>query len=202
MAGVKQFDPDEVIGRATNVFWTRGYESTSIDDLVQATGINRASLYNTFGDKQGLFLAAVDRYWATFADSMISALADTDPQRAIAGMFDSIIERISNPRFPRGCFITNTSLECPASGDAIARKINECMARQQTAIYRTLRKSQLEGRIGPEADVKALACFFMGVAQGINVVHKATADLEALKDIVKIALSVLQKSQQRTPVPL
>ena len=62
MAGVKQFDRDEVIERAMDLFWQRGYESTSVDDLVEATGINRGSLYGTFGDKRRLFLATIDRY--------------------------------------------------------------------------------------------------------------------------------------------
>src|ERR1700738_3778032 len=65
MAGVKQFDRDEVLDRAMAAFWTRGYEATSIDDLVEATGINRGSLYGTFGDKRRLFLSALHRYWDT-----------------------------------------------------------------------------------------------------------------------------------------
>src|SRR6202011_688874 len=70
MAGVKQFDRDEVLDRAMAAFWTRGYEATSIDDLVQATGIGRGSLYGTFGDKRQLFLAALDHYWNTVGMEM------------------------------------------------------------------------------------------------------------------------------------
>jgi TetR/AcrR family transcriptional regulator, transcriptional repressor for nem operon len=192
MAGVRQFDRDEVIERAMDLFWKRGYESTSIDDLVEATGINRGSLYATFGDKRRLFLAAIDRYWETFADGMITALSDSDPYRAIEGMFRSIIQRISDPRFPRGCFITNTSLECPTCDDSIARKISELLARQETAIYQALRKAQAQGRLSPILDVKALSRYFLGVAQGMNVIHKAVADPEALRDIATVALGALR----------
>src|ERR1700730_11789741 len=80
MAGVKQFDRDEVLDRAIVAFWTRGYEATSIDDLVEATGINRGSIYGTFGDKRRLFLMALDRYWV---NAMMEELSDPDPRRAL-----------------------------------------------------------------------------------------------------------------------
>src|SRR3984893_15359856 len=125
MAGVKQFDRVQVLDRAIVAFWTRGYTETSIDDLVEATGINRGSIYGTFGDKRRLFLMALDRYWDTVANAMIVELADPDPRRAIERMFDALTRRTCDPRFPRGCLITNTSLECPTCGDEIARKIPE-----------------------------------------------------------------------------
>ena len=78
MAGVKQFDRYEVLDRAMAAFWTRGYEATSIDDLVEATGINRGSLYGTFGDKRRLFLMALDRYWDTVVNAMMEELSDPD----------------------------------------------------------------------------------------------------------------------------
>jgi TetR/AcrR family transcriptional repressor of nem operon len=190
MAGVKQFDQDEVLDRAIAAFWTRGYEATSIDDLVEATGINRGSLYGTFGDKRRLFLTALDRYWDSFANAMMKELSDPDPRRAIEHMFDALIRRNSDPRFPRGCLITNTSLECPAVGDEISRKIAEKLGQQETAIYRVLRKAQTEGALHAARDARALARFFLGVAWGINAVNKAVADPEVLKDMVRSAMSV------------
>src|SRR5512146_3133160 len=190
MAGVKQFDRNEVLDRATALFWTRGYEATSIQDLVEATGINRGSIYGTFGDKQGMFLAAVDRYLETVARSLMVDLSDPDPRRAIERMFDSIIRRNSEPRFPRGCLITNTALECPFSGDLIARKIADAIRQQESGIYRVLRRAQAEGSLAAMLDARALARFFLGVAQGLNVVNKAVADPEMLKDIAITAMRV------------
>jgi TetR/AcrR family transcriptional regulator, transcriptional repressor for nem operon len=190
MAGVKQFDRDEVLDRAVVVFWTRGYEATSIDDLVEATGINRGSLYGTFGDKRRLFLAALDRYWDTIANAMTVELSDSDPRRAVERMFDALIRRTSDPKFPRGCLITNTSLECPTSGDEIARKIAERLGQQETAIYHVLRKAQAEGALNSAHDARALARFFLGVAWGINAVNRTVADPEVLRDMVRSAMSV------------
>src|SRR5215467_9445236 len=100
MAGVKQFDRGQVLDRAMALFWSRGYEATSIRDLVKATGINRGSIYGTFGDKKGLFLAVLDHYGEKVGQPLMAELSDPHPRRAIERMFDSIIRRTADPRFP------------------------------------------------------------------------------------------------------
>lgn len=119
-------------------------------------------------------------------------------------MFDSLIRRTSDPKFPRGCLITNTSLECPASGDEIARKIAEGIGQQESGIYRVLRRAQAEGSLGSTCDAKALARFFLGVAHGLNVVNNAVADPDILKDMAKVAMSVWDESagRQHRPKPV
>ena len=194
MAGVKRFDQNEILNRAMTLFWTRGYEATSISDLVEAMGINRGSIYATFGDKEAVFIAAIDRYLETVAKNLMAELSDPDPRRAIERMFDSIVRRTSDPRLPRGCLIVNTSLECPTGGDAITRKIGEAIGQQETAIYRLLLRAQAEGSLAPTQDPRALAHFFLGVAQGLNVINKAVADPEVLKNIVRIAMKVWDKA--------
>jgi TetR/AcrR family transcriptional repressor of nem operon len=190
MAGVKKFDRDKVLDRAMRLFWQRGYEGTSIEDLVMATGINRGSLYATFGSKCGLFLATLERYAILFGKPLLPVPDDPDPRRAIERMFDAIITRTSDPQWPRGCFMTNTALECPGVGDEIARKVAEGVGRQESAIYRVLQRAQAQGSLDPKADARALARFFLGVAQGMNVVNKATADPSILRDMVTSAMSI------------
>jgi TetR/AcrR family transcriptional repressor of nem operon len=190
MAGVKQFDRDEVLDRAMALFWRRGYEATSIQDLVEATGINRGSLYTTFGDKRRLFLAVLDHYSERVGRPMMAELNDPDPRRAVERMFESIIRRTSDPKWPRGCLNTNTSLECPGAGDDIGRKIGEQLGQIESAIYQVLRRAQSEGLLDQAQDARALARFFVGVAQGLNVVHKAAPDPAILKDMVKVAMRV------------
>lgn len=196
MAGVKQFDRNEVLDRAMALFWRRGYEATSIRDLVEATGINRGSIYGTFGDKKGLFLAVLDHYGEKVGKPLMAELSDPDPRRAIERMFESIIRRTSDPRFPRGCLNTNTSLECPNVGDEISRKIAERLGQQESAIYRVLRRAQTEGSLDSSLDARALARFFTSVAQGLNVMNKAVADPGVLKDIARVALSIWTAGQQ------
>ena len=190
MAGVKQFDQNDVLDSAMAVFWARGYEATSIQDVLDATGINRGSLYATFGDKKRLFLAVLDHYASKVGDPVIAELAEPNPRRAIEGMFAAIIRRTSDPSRPRGCLLTNTSLECPGSGDDISRTIAERLGQMESAIYHVLHRAQAEGALDRTRDCRALARFFAGVAQGLNVVHKAMADPAVLQDMVRVAMQV------------
>ncbi|HEX4211273.1 MAG TPA: helix-turn-helix domain-containing protein [Candidatus Binataceae bacterium] len=190
MAGVKKFDRTEVLERAMRLFWQRGYEGTSVGDLVAATGINRGSLYGTFGSKRGLFLAALDHYALMIGKPLLPSPDDPDPRRAIEQMFNAIITRTSNPDWPRGCLMTNSALECPGIGDEIARKVGQGIGRQESAIYRVLLRAQANGLLDDAADARALARFFVGVAHGMNVVNKATADPTILRDMVTSAMSI------------
>jgi TetR/AcrR family transcriptional repressor of nem operon len=196
MAGVKQFDQDVLLDQAMAVFWRNGYQGTSIQNLVEETGVNRGSLYATFGDKCGLFLAVLDHYGERIGRPMMETLGNPDPRLAIKGMFESIIGRIRDPQYPRGCLFTNTSLECPSAGDAIGRSIAEFLGQQEAAIYQVLRRAQIEGALDPHEDAQALARFFLGVAQGLNVVNKASPDPAILKDIIKVAMRVWDTGQQ------
>lgn len=196
MAGVKQFDEDILLDQAMAVFWRNGYQGTSIQDLVEATGVNRGSLYATFGDKCGLFLAVLGHYGKRIGRPMMETLCDPDPRRAIEAMFESIIGRIRDPQYPRGCLFTNTSLECPAAGDAIERAIAEFLGQQEAAIYEVLRQAQIKGDLDPHEDARSLARFFLGVAQGLNVVNKASPDPAILKDIIGVAMRVWDDKQR------
>ena len=201
MAGVKQFDRNEVLDRAMAVFWRSGYQATSIQDLVEATGVNRGSLYATFGDKCGLFLAVLDRYSEKVSSPTMAALNDPDPRRAIEKMFESIVERNSDPAWPRGCLDTNTSLECPGAGDIIAQKIADRVGLQESAIYQVLRRAQSEGSLDPKQDARAMSRFFLGVAQGLNVVNKAAPNPARIQDMVKMAMRIWDSKTPSASTP-
>jgi TetR/AcrR family transcriptional regulator, transcriptional repressor for nem operon len=192
MAGVKQFDEDAVLERAMRLFWARGYEATTISDLLAATRLNRGSLYGAFGDKERLFLTALDRYIGSFGRAMLDELSEPEPRRALEKMFEAIIRRTCDPAFPRGCLMTNTALECRGAGETVNRKVAAMLAAQESAIYQVLRRAQLAGSLAPAQDARALARFFTGVAQGMNVVHKAGADAAVLRDMAAVAMSAWQ----------
>jgi TetR/AcrR family transcriptional repressor of nem operon len=189
MVGTRQFDHDSVVDRAMMLFWRRGYGGTSIQDLEKATRLRRGSLYNAFGDKQGLFVAALRRYETTVGEERIKQLSNPDPYRAIEGFLDALVTQMSEPSRPRGCLHTNTSLELPNAPDEVLRIIAERTAGIEDAIYLVLRRAQAERMLDPAADARALARFYLGVAKGIGVLHKVFGDASALRDIVKTAMS-------------
>jgi TetR/AcrR family transcriptional regulator, transcriptional repressor for nem operon len=189
MAGTKQFDHGTVVDRAMMLFWRKGYGPTSIQDLEKATRLRRGSLYNAFGDKQGLFVAALKRYETTVSQERVKQLSNPDPYRAIEGFLEVLVTQMSEPSRPRGCLHTNTSLEFPNAPDQVLRIIAERIAGIEGAIYVVLRRAQAEGFLDAAADARAVARFYLGVAKGITVLHKVFGDALALRDIVKIAMS-------------
>jgi hypothetical protein len=125
---------------------------------------------------------------------MMAELAAPDPRQAIEQMFAAILRRTSDPTQPRGCLITNTALECPGSGDEINRTIAAWISQQESAVYHVLLRAQAAGTFPRTQDCRALARFFVGVAQGLNVLLKAMADPATLQDIVQMAMRAWDSS--------
>jgi AcrR family transcriptional regulator len=201
MAGVKRFEPSAVLDRAMRVFWERGYEATSIDDLLKVTGINRASLYGTFGDKRTLFLAAIDRYMEQVGEPLFRDLARGNPRNAIKRMLDSIIKRNCDGKSPAGCLLTNSAIECKRLGGAINSRIERELKVQEAAILDTLRRDSAMNLRSSKRNPCELACFYLGVAQGLNVVSRAGATPAMLKSMAKIAMSVWPPPNTRRRAP-
>lgn len=188
MGRTREFEDETVLDRASELFWRRGYEVVTIQELESATGLGRGSLYNAFGDKEGLFLAALDRYLAKFGSAPLRHLAERDVAKGIRLMLDAIIERMSNPANPRGCLLTNTSLAFGTGSsridDYVAGKIKTMESLLEDAIVRARDERQAPADIDP----KSLARFYCAVAQSLGVMHKALGDAAALHDIVDVAM--------------
>ncbi|MEM8832090.1 MAG: TetR/AcrR family transcriptional regulator [Cyanobacteria bacterium P01_G01_bin.19] len=189
MPGVKQFDRAEVLAKAMEVFWRKGYEATSIQDLLDAMGIGRGSLYSTFGDKEQLFLAVWEFYSNKIQAELIECLSDPNPNKAIEEMFAAIVKRMSDPIYPRGCLHTNTIIESPRNSCPIESKIAESLEKMETGIYQVLLRGQAANLIAPGRDLRAIARFLLAVAQGIAVMNKAYSNPSVIRDVVDVALN-------------
>ena len=109
MARYKEFDPDDVLDKAMDVFWSQGFEATSIQDLVNAMGINRGSIYDTFGNKIRLFNLALSRYQIDAPSQKLLNNADTgNPRKEIEDFFNGLLNRYGCSEEKRGCLITNS----------------------------------------------------------------------------------------------
>jgi len=189
MAGVRQFDRDEVVERAMMVFWRKGYGATSIPDLEKATKLRRGSLYNAFGDKEGLFVAALKQYETTFGRDRIDQLANPDPYGAIGGFLNVLVSQMCDPSRPRGCLHTNTSLEFPSAPETVLRIVAERTSAIETAMYLVLCRAQEQRLVDATVDARAVARFYLGVGKGIGVLHKVFGDGSMLRDVVNVAMS-------------
>jgi len=192
MARSKAFDQDAVVGKAMEVFWSKGYEATSIQDLVDAMGINRGSIYDTFGDKAGLFKAALDRYMGRSPPSKLIATAATaDPRQAIEDFIRAQVDLSCGPDGRRGCFMTNTLTELCSTDESVAKLLGAGLARVEEALYTLIRRGQETGDISPWRDARALARFLLATVQGIKALSKVNPGRDTLSDIADIALSNL-----------
>lgn len=164
----KNFDVDVVLNRAMEAFWARGYEATSMQDLVSCTGVNRASLYATYGDKHALFLASLRMYDDRRRRHLLTRLqAGHSPREAIRQVFLAFTGSVSGRGGHKGCFLTNTALEL-ASRDREARKIVAKAQEQMEAFFeRTIRSGQETGEISraivPAETARGLLASLLGL---------------------------------------
>ena len=192
MARHKEFDRDEVLHRAMEVFWSRGYEAASIQDLVMHMGINRQSLYDTFGDKHALYLQALDRYRQVEGGRLVELLERPGSvKKGLRQLFSEVVEKALRDPEHRGCFMGNATLELAGRCKKTASKTCSNMVTMEDAFYRALLRGAKEGEISAVRDPRAVACFFYCMLQGLVLMAKARQDRKKLNDVVKVTLSVL-----------
>ncbi|OGA06273.1 MAG: hypothetical protein A3I00_04395 [Betaproteobacteria bacterium RIFCSPLOWO2_02_FULL_64_12] len=192
MARPREFDPVAALERAMRVFWAKGYESTSLDDLCHATGLGRSSLYAAFVDKRELYLRALDRYEEEAASRVAAALARPLPIReAIASFLSRIIDDIADGPGRRGCFIGNCAAELSRQDREAGARVRRSLARVEAVFRDALARAQARGEIAATSDVNALARFLTSGIQGLRLVGKANPDRAALDDIAAVMLRCL-----------
>ncbi len=188
----KEFDREEVLDRAIEAFWARGYEATSVQDLVDSMGINRGSIYATFGDKHRLFLEALDRYEEAFHTKMLEVLrGPSSPRKGIERIFDAVIRECACDSGKKGCLLTNSAVELSGHDRETATRVQMNLSRLETAFEETLCSAKEMGEIGVQHDPKALARFLTSSLQGLRVMSKAWPDRVVLRDVAEVTLSAL-----------
>ncbi len=192
MGRPKEFDRDVVLDRAMQVFWSRGYEATSIEHLVARMGIQRGSLYDTFGDKRALFFAAIDHYDRVVTAKLLATLEGQGSGKgAIRRFFRLKVDLALEPGRPRGCLVTNSTAELASRDRGTASRVGAVLAKIETAFHRAVVRAQKAGEIDPTRNPRALARFLTNSAQGLSVMAKTSPDRAVLEDVVKVTLAAL-----------
>jgi TetR/AcrR family transcriptional repressor of nem operon len=192
MARHKEFDREETLQKAMEVFWSRGYEAASIGDLVKHMGINRQSLYDTFGDKHTLYLLALDRYREVEGRRMFELLEQPGSvKKSLRRLFEGAVEKALCDEQRRGCFMGNATSELAGRCKETAARTFSNMASMQEALYRALLRGKKEGELKRVRDPRAVARFLCSSLQGVILMAKSTQDRKTLEDVVKVTLSVL-----------
>ena len=154
----KSFDVDDILDRATGVFWAKGYEATSLTDLIKATGINKGSLYNAFGSKKGLFTKALLKYDREQRQAMLAQLAVMDdPVAAINALFDGLIAQSLADKEHKGCLLVNTALDLPNHDKDIEKTVKASMRDFEAFFEQQLELGHSTGAIPTHVDTKVTA---------------------------------------------
>ncbi|MGW7366581.1 TetR/AcrR family transcriptional regulator [Streptomyces sp. NPDC054841] len=193
MARTKEFDPDAALQSALELFWSRGYEATSMADLVEHLGIGRASIYATFGNKRELYLRAMDRYGETRDPSLFAELSRPGPAlpgvRAVVRRFAA--ESATDEARLAGCFVTNSAAELAPHDTAVARRVELSWEHIETLLHSALTRARAQGELPADRDPRSLARMLLVLMQGMRVVGKASSDPGRIRDAAEQALSLL-----------
>lgn len=192
MAGRKQFDRDAALDRAMSLFWERGYAASSVQDLVQRTGVNRQSLYDTFGDKHDLFLQALERYRQLGARQFRSLLAGDAPIRdRFARFFEHYLDDAATDDRCRGCFLVNSTLELGGRDPDTILLLCRNLDSSESLFERALAEAKGRGELAESSDPRKLARFLYSSLTGLRVIGKTSPERGRLRDIVEITLAAI-----------
>ena len=191
MARPREFDEHQVIEKVMTVFWDKGYEATTMQDLVKASGLLKGSLYGAFGDKQALYMAALKHYNRTRIQAGIDMLnGEGSARQKIARLFDNVIESTKRGLFAGGCLLCNASLEKAVSDKLVKNEIKTTIRRLKVAIMDALKAGNVN-----EDQAASLAAFIVSAYFGTRVLAKGGAPAAMIGDTRDHCLQLLPRAQ-------
>ena len=179
------FDMDEALEQALHLFWTKGYEGTSLSDLTQAMGISPPSLYAAFGNKEELFRRALDRYMQETID--FEGILSAPTAREVAERMLSISADM-DPERPAGCLLVQAALSCSEASDSVRQELIARRKAGEDALHARFQRALRDGDLPATADPALLAGYLTVVTEGMAVHAASGASPEALRGIANAAL--------------
>lgn len=183
----RNFDPEKALEKALRVFWRRGYEGASLPELTKAMGINRPSMYATFGNKEQLFKKAVDRYCVEPTAHLEECLAEPTIRKVAERLIRDTAEKLACPKNPRGCLILQGALACGKESESIRRDLVARRAVRERAICERFAQAKT-GELPKGVAADDLARYVSTVMQGLAVQAASGATGEELLGIAEVAL--------------
>ncbi|MEV7629770.1 TetR/AcrR family transcriptional regulator [Actinoplanes sp. NPDC089786] len=190
----REFDADQALDRATDVFWRQGYDGTSITDLTASMGISAPSLYAAFGNKRQIFDKVMDRYMQTRLVRRAEALSLDDPVEASRNYLEGVVLDGTMPGHPKGCLMVGGALVCSDANRDVADQLATLRMDVRKDLQRLFARAIKAGRLPADADAAPLGAYVAAVAQGISVEASGGASRQSLMKIVEVALSALPTS--------
>ena len=191
MARPREFDEAAVLDAAMQCFWARGFESTSVKDLIEKTGLTAASLYNAYGDKRAMFRTALDHYIETSIGARLQRSEALSPREAIKTFFDDILRRSLRDREHKGCMIVNSALEVAPHDGEFRETIVETLKRLESFFLNCIKRGQADGTISSSQSASSLSQHFLAVLMGVRVLARVRPERPLLEGVISTALALL-----------
>ncbi|MFI9506739.1 TetR/AcrR family transcriptional regulator [Nocardia sp. NPDC052566] len=192
MARAKEFDPDEALQSALELFWARGYEATSMSDLVAHLGIAKASIYGTFGGKRELYAKAMRRYLELTDPKIVEELSGPGPVLpSVRGLVERFIGEAAGDERHWGCMVVNTAVEMADRDPELARLVESSWSNLETALTSALLRARAQGELSESADPRALARLLLVFFQGVRVLARTADPGVRLRDASRVLLALL-----------
>ncbi len=188
----RTFDRDEVLDRAVTIFWAKGYSRASVDDLTEAMGINRPSLYAAFGSKHALFMEVIDRYSVKFGSQPVKALfGEPDIKKSVAAFLEASIGCVTSKDGPKGCLIASVATEEAEKDAQVRNKLSRIFAETDSVIADHFRLAQDRGQLSQGSDPQALARMTVSMTHSFATRARVGASRAELFNLAKEFMAVL-----------
>lgn len=187
------FDTETALDAALAVFWRHGFQGASLAELTAAMGINKPSLYATFGDKESLYLQALDRYLSEQIAQLVTRLeAETDGRKAVANFLRAMVTMVADPNLPGGCFIITGAAGCGSSltPPTVELALRKALQGSEKALKDRLYRAQQDGQLAADAAVESLAALFSALLAGQAVLAKTGVRAAKLAAIADTAMAL------------
>jgi len=192
MPRIKLFDENEVLTKAMNLFWKQGYSATSVQDLVAHLGINRASLYDTFGDKEKLFKKSFELYRKQSIDNIHQVFQNQpNVKEGFSELFNRNINQATLDKDRKGCFAVNSTTELVPNDESCLEILSSNRKDFENLFYEYLKEGQKKDQLKTCKDLQSLASFLYITYNGLLVVSKINTNKKELTDSVNLALSLI-----------
>jgi TetR/AcrR family transcriptional repressor of nem operon len=192
MVRTRTFDPSTALNAAVDLFMLKGYAETSMDDLVNATGVSRYGLYGTFGNKRELFEQALDRYAEGMGKQLYLRLLDEDATLAdIRHVFESRVNEMSKTNFDKGCLFVHTAMQLANQDEDLKGILKKYMDRMSYTFAAGLETAKARGEVRENVDTKAAAAMLTNTIFGFAVLGRTGFSREALLSIASTTIDSL-----------
>jgi len=179
VVGTRQFDEQELIAIALDVFWRKGLHDATMQDLASAAGVQRGSLYNAYGGKEAIFLRAFDQYAAQFLETAENALIQDDAVSGLKNFFNVIIANMTSGSPPRGCLTTRTALDAAVASTAVRQRVRNLLSRLEQIIANAI--AVAPAKLLP-TDANRLARVIVTFTRGLAVMERAGYGRKQLRE--------------------